>query len=467
MTRRTFFANFTAQSLFQVVNNVLGLIFTIFLARSVSQFQFGTYNYMFSVLLIASLFLELGVPSYFLRHWSVNREKLADEMRLFLTTRILMIIPISAFLFFYVFVIDRFVSLEFLLLYVYVLLDIPFQLIKTQNAAHDHFYANAFLDSVEKIITLGGGILILLSGGLLLDLFLLFIMGRAAVVVSGWWWYRLPFIPSFYVQDALQLIKKASPLFFVSVFTILYFRIDILLIRYLLNLEAVAPYSAAYRFLDASLILPNIIMNISVPTLTRYLHQDLSKIGRIIEFIFSVLSSIAFLLAAELILYSQDLMTLLYGNRFPEAAGVLPLLALCAIVFYLTTPLAHLFFASRKEKFHATLLFFLTLINITTNVFLIPRLGINGAAITTLVCELVAFVILFIKIGGKISYLLPVGFWGLYMLVCVAIVTRFELFWIWQGLLLAILYGCGIYSAYVLRWQKEISHFGHSLRLQN
>src|SRR5687768_15793797 len=103
MTWQRFLTNFTSQSIFQVINNLLGLIFTIFLARSVSQFQFGGYNYMFSTLLIASLFLELGVPSYYLRHWSTSKKNIKEELRLFLTARLLMIVPVSIILFFYVF----------------------------------------------------------------------------------------------------------------------------------------------------------------------------------------------------------------------------------------------------------------------------------------------------------------------------------------------------------------------------
>ncbi len=90
-----------------------------------------------------------------------------------------------------------------------------------------------------------------------------------------------------------------------------------------------------------------------------------------------------------LILFSGWVIEWLYGSSYSAGAGLLALLALVIPIIYLNYGLTHMLIAQGLEKFN-TLFFGLALvINITVNLIAIPRWGGTGAALVTLLTELV------------------------------------------------------------------------------
>lgn len=392
MNKQLIVRNAGVQTVYQIVSNILGFVFTVVLIKATSQFEFGVYSYIFSTLVIVNLFIELGIPTYFLRHWSTNPEDFEKERQLLLGTRILLTIPVSILLFIYVFFIDRFVSLEFLLAYVYFLLDGYLQLNKMFLSARDRFHLTALIDGTEKAIAYGGGIAVLLLGGKLLMVFVLFIIGKLiAIALSNVWTGGFK-PPKFDVQKSIEVVKKSLPLFMLSVFGILYFRVDMLIIRHLLGVAAVAPYSTAYRLMDAAVILPGIILAVSVPTLTKlYADKEDGKLTRSLFLATRYLSVVAFYIAACCLLFAKEVMLTAFGTDYQSAAPVLQIFGLTIIVLYLNAPLSYFMYTGRKEKIHTKVLAFLTILNIGLNLIFIPILGVVGAALATLLCELIGF----------------------------------------------------------------------------
>lgn len=445
MQRSVLLRNLGWQTTYQFISNLLGFVFTIILARQVSVFYFGVYSYIISVLYIASLFLELGIPNYFLRRWSVSKEKIGQEARLFLGSRILLAIPVSAILFAYVFSLDRFVSLEFVLFYLFFLLDGPLQVQRIFFSSRNEFHFSAAIDIVDRVLASGGGIIALLLGAQLWQVLLLFLISRLIAIVLSLRMSKLNLWPDFSWRGGIQIIRSSGPLFLLAVFSILYFRIDMMIIRYTLGVAAVGIYSAAYRLLEAAVIFPNLLLTVFVPELTNlYAEERHSEIQSVAKKLFFLLAipSVYIVMAASL--YSADLLQFLYKGSYAEAAPVLVVLGWTAFFLFMNVPVSHLLFASHNEKFQTKILVSLTFLNVILNFIFVPQFGILGAGIATLFCEIMSFFFLFGRVKIPFSHLLPI--------VKIAIVGSIVYFigyllgfhWIVEGVVLGIVYILGI-----------------------
>ncbi len=67
-----------------------------------------------------------------------------------------------------------------------------------------------------------------------------------------------------------QLLKEAIPIAIASVFTIIYFRIDVIMLSFLRGDAEVGLYSAAYRLTDALVFLPTVLTTSTFPLMSKY-----------------------------------------------------------------------------------------------------------------------------------------------------------------------------------------------------
>lgn len=405
MTKTTILKNISWQTGYQIFSSILGVIFNIILARKISQFEFGAFSYIFSLLAIVGLFLELGVPIHFLRKWSTDISEIKNDFMEFLFARFLISVPISALLFIYVFFIDRFVSLEFLLAYIYTLIDIFVQPSRIFFTSQNKFEKIFLIDGMERTVSLIGGSFLLLSGFSIRMVLLTFIVGRLGSLLVSIYLNRSNHTLSFDMKKTWLLLKFTLPLFVVSVFSTLYFRIDMIVIRYLLGVEPVGYYSAAYRLLDTSALLPSIITTAAIPTIIAlFVQNQKDTLHKLFNTMVQTLTIVSIHVAICGFLYARPVIELIYGSKFENSVPLLQILGINAVFLFITYPLSHFLMANHQEKYYIKVLLTLVLLNIGLNLVLVPRLGVVGAAFTTIITEAVSVILLMRKNPIKIEF---------------------------------------------------------------
>jgi O-antigen/teichoic acid export membrane protein len=165
-----------------------------------------------------------------------------------------------------------------------------------------------------------------------------------------------------------------------------YFRVDVLLLQRLATPVALGLYAAAYRVIEALLLVPRSVVGVTYPaasaawregTLTRGL---LSRPGR-------MLALVSLAAAGGLWALAPETMTFLFGRPFVDGAAALRVLALALPVLFLNQYLGMLLPATHRQNAWVSLLGAALIVNVIANLVLIPRFGIAGAAGATLASE--------------------------------------------------------------------------------
>lgn len=190
-----------------------------------------------------------------------------------------------------------------------------------------------------------------------------------------------------------NVIRKSLPFGLGVVFIMIYDRLDVLLIQKFLSDEAVAIYSAAYSIFRNSSILSGIIM-IRV-------YNDFSKyyvINRKIDFNM-FLTSLKILLIISLILIfifnflGEIIISLFYTSKFIYSARVLGAVSFALPFIFLNNLTGVTLNSMHKEKITMLSTLIGMMINVILNFLLIPRIGIFGGVVSTLVTENLILVI--------------------------------------------------------------------------
>ena len=191
------------------------------------------------------------------------------------------------------------------------------------------------------------------------------------------------------------LVRLALPLGIASIMTFIYYRIDAVLLLTIAGAEEAGIYGVAYRFLDAVIFLPAIVMATMFPVLSAVFERDPDRTRRLVQRCAEVMWILTLPLFAVTLALSEPIVALLFGDAYERSAVVLPILmgALVSIGFgMLAGLLAPVLGLQWRLALYATVG---ALANVGLNLLLIPPYGAYGSASATLVTELLTMTLMF------------------------------------------------------------------------
>lgn len=190
---------------------------------------------------------------------------------------------------------------------------------------------------------------------------------------------------NFNKQIATNILSESWPLA-LSVFAIvIYTRVDQLMIGHILGDSAVGEYSAALRLSEVWYFIPAVVTSTAFPLILNLKLHDESKYDHYFQLLYDILVVSAILIGILLSIFSKQLMYVLYGEGFVGGAEVLIILAWTGIFVSLNTVSGRWLISEGLVKLALFRNLIGAALNILLNLLLIPRMGIVGAAVSTLI----------------------------------------------------------------------------------
>lgn len=184
----------------------------------------------------------------------------------------------------------------------------------------------------------------------------------------------------------LQWLRQSLPFLLLAGAQILNYQTDILMIGMLTTQEQTGLYRVAVQIVDGLGIVLFAISSAIAPQLARlHAQSDWPRIQRIVVYSHRVAVLVMLPVALVVAGCGRELLALVFGQEFSVAASALEILALGKAA-YASVGFAGLALSMLGHAGAAALITLATvIINITLNFYLIPRYGIEGAAVATVI----------------------------------------------------------------------------------
>lgn len=204
---------------------------------------------------------------------------------------------------------------------------------------------------------------------------------------------------SWFPQQSLMKGIARESLFFglCSLFTMIYFYLDTVILSKIDAMESVAVYTAAYNLIFALLFFPQIYVDVLFPLLSNYhaLKSDASvEIVRHVSrylLLFTVPIGVGTMLLAKPIIsffYGHNLLFTIHGKGAPEA---LRILVWDGCLIFFTYFWGNSLAAMQRQRVVTAIGGVGAALNIALNFLLIPRFSFTGAAVATVGTEAAIF----------------------------------------------------------------------------
>jgi O-antigen/teichoic acid export membrane protein len=189
---------------------------------------------------------------------------------------------------------------------------------------------------------------------------------------------------------SIEIMKDSWPLLLSGLSVMLYMRIDQIMIRYMLDEKAVGIYTAAVKISEIFYFIPAIIADSVFPAIIKAKNHNINLYNKGNQQLLNLVTLVSFMITLPIFIFSNQIITNLYGIDYTGASNVLKVHVLSFIFVgwglvsgkWLITENLY------KNNFYRTIAG--AIVNIVANLFLIKMFNIIGAAIATLISYMVA-----------------------------------------------------------------------------
>lgn len=210
-----------------------------------------------------------------------------------------------------------------------------------------------------------------------------------SLAVSYFIAYQLRKNPTFYkhfdLSIAKQLLKNSWPLMIALVATMLYMRIDQIMLESMVGHEKLGIYAASVNIFEAWLILPAVISLSLMPLILSKKIEGMDAYLKTLSRIFSLAFWSSVLYALLVTIFCEDIIYLTFGEKYSEMRDSLLILVwLTPITAVGSITVRYLIAENKQKKILSRTIVGLT-VNVLLNLLLIPIYGIEGAAIASFI----------------------------------------------------------------------------------
>jgi len=368
----------------------LGLLISIMFARLLGPEEFGRYNYLLSLVALFIPIFSLGIGNILLRelseHPSITACLLASCFKArFITAFFVSVGVIVAA--FYIYGANWKPQLIAMLLFAHI-----FNAFEVYERWFQH------QSDIKKLVYWRSGCFILFAALKLLLIYLyqsyiplIMIMGLEVIIKNSGYYVLYKkytsekIMPKFNRSIFIDVFSQSKYLIFSSLAAVIYLKIDILMLEYMVGDEAVGIYSVAARLSEVWYILPQIVITALFPSLISLAKNNNVRYLKVLQQSFDYLFMSALILSICIFIASPWLIEMLYGQAYNQASTILQIHIFASLFIYMRVMLSQWLVSNKLAKFSLFSQLSGAVSNISLNLLLIPLYGPLGAAIASVI----------------------------------------------------------------------------------
>ena len=182
---------------------------------------------------------------------------------------------------------------------------------------------------------------------------------------------------------ARELLAVSWPLILSAFAVMVYMRIDQLMLKYMAGDGAVGIYAAATRISEMWYFIPSAIVSSVTPSIIEAKRAGEALYYRRMQWLFDIMSALAFLIAIPMTFFSTATVVLLFGQDYVEAGSVLTVHIWASLFVFLGVAQGPWDVTEGLTRLALGRAVFGAIVNIVLNLILIPVYGAMGAAVAT------------------------------------------------------------------------------------
>lgn len=401
-------------SFFSAISELsIALLFLLFIvaARQLGDVEFGVFSFALAYVSLFGIISDCGLRYHYVKDVSRDRSLASKYFGNMLSLQIGLSLLGLSLIFLSINMLDKSPetrTVVHLLAGAEIMRSLKFFFRFVFRAA-ERFELESLTVLIERIALLAVGVIVLFLGKNVVWLAGVFFVIRvldffiSVAIIKKLVEVNLAFDFSFWPA----LLKAGLPYALTGVVMLIMLRVDTIMISLMRNDAEVGWYNAGYKLIEGAAFIPSILSNSLFPSVSKLHNKKDAVLGlyeRAMKYVLLIaipLAIIGFVIADQVILF-------VFGQTYVQAIIVLKIL-IWSVLFAFSLHIGGAVLAGLgKQKISLMIASFALLINVVLNLILIPQKGYMGAAITTVISEMIFCFLIgwsLFSLGYKTNYL--------------------------------------------------------------
>ena len=224
-------------------------------------------------------------------------------------------------------------------------------------------------------------------------------LGLTVVLVRG----RIPLAPSFARATWAPLLREILPYAMATAAAALYFRMAIVLLSLIASARETGYFAAPFRVVEVLVAVPQLLVTAAFPIFARAARDDRARLGYGVQRVFEACTLLGGWVALVLFLGAPLIIDVIAGPEFEPSVEVLRIQALTVFALFAATCWSYALLSLREHRAILVITITTLLLNCALVVVLASSHGASGAAVGTLVADLIALALL----GARLARVHP------------------------------------------------------------
>ena len=190
-------------------------------------------------------------------------------------------------------------------------------------------------------------------------------------------------------DTARNLIKMSYPFIFSSILATIYGQVDKLMLNTMIDKTAVAYYSVSLTLAGAISIIPQALIEGFRPDILSFRNTDIEKYRRRLMQLYGLVFWLCIAYCLFTTFFAKYIILVLYGEKYLPAVGSLSLIVWYSSFSYFGAINNIYMVAENKIKWVQVTTFVGAIVNAILNYVFIPMFGVEGAALASLITQII------------------------------------------------------------------------------
>lgn len=395
---RTIFNNMSWLMISQIVASICGFIWTVLMARYLGVSNYGLFGFATSLTGILAITVDFGISTHIVRHIATDYDsaptylgnaiplKSIFSVGTIILTLIVLILMKSDEL---TIIVTLLFTIEMIIRSFIGLLNGSFQAFeegKYQGIANTALHLILLIFILISIFANFGIIGIAIS----------YIVANAIVLAYMYYAFEKNITkPKFDldIEFCKKITRYSLPFAITSLLYIIYYSIDVVMLQNMVGNYATGIYNATYKLISVLTLFYSVYTAVIFPVMSRFFKDDESMLLISFEKSIKYLMMVIIPIAIATMFYSLDIIQFIYGNKYDPASSVLSILIWTVCLLFISGACNTLLNASHKEVTVTKIYTIAAIFNVVLNLIMIPYLSYDGAAITTVLSDILIVMI--------------------------------------------------------------------------
>lgn len=434
-----------------IISGVLSILVVSHLSKALTPDGFGKYSFLITYTSYFIFLTSLGTDIVAIRIMSVQKEKIKTILGSLISLKLLLTIAVFIIMIVPMIFVDKLRGFGWvLIIFSITILPFPFS-VQSVFEATKRIEFPSIISIISQLVNFILIILFVKSPDDLLFLGIILVSINVLIFIT----HNFIFIKYYgrwkWSFDKLlwtEFLKNGIVIGFIQIVSNMNHFFDILLLGFMKTDQEVGIYSAAYRVMFMIISVMSIIINLIMPILFENYKLNLEKYKfyfnhflKFLVFFTYITACLSFFLAFPVLNIFYDL------NKYHDSILCFQILSCSIFLIGVNSPYNIGLLSMHKEKQLLGIITTQFIINIIANLILIPKYGIYGSSISTVISDLIGVPLYIISFTRVIK----ISIWRNYALATISIIPMaLVLYFLNINFILKALIGVAVMFAFTL-----------------